>query len=623
MAVIAAAAIAAYHNSLSVPFVLDDHVVVGGNPTIRNLWPLTGPLSPPKADGTTVGGRPVVNLTLAVNYAVSGTEVGSYHAVNLAIHVLAAFVLFGVVRRTLASVGTPFGPDAQLPALAVALLWSLHPLQTSAVTYITQRAESLVGLFYLLTLYCFIRGAVSPKARRWTVLSIAACALGMASKEVMVSAPLVVWLYDRTFIAGTFREAWRRRWWRYAGLFGTWLLLAYLVAGTAGRGGTAGLNTGVTWWAYALTQCEAVVRYLWLSFWPNPLVFDYGMHLVRDPLEVGAEALVLLSLLAATAVALERRPALGFAGVAFFALLAPSSSVIPVATQTMAEHRMYLPLAVIVTLVVAGLYTSFGRRSLFVCFVWAALLGWLTVARNEDYRSELSLWQDTVAKNPSNARAHSNLGKALLDAKRTEEAFEHLAESVRLGPPLPAAHYNLGLILNGQGRKAEARAHYETAVRLNPKYADARVNLGVALLESGEVSEALLHLETAVALAPDHAEAQCNLGNALAMSGRLAEATEHFEEALRLKPDYVLAHANFGSWLHRMGRLDGAERHLARAVELEPDYPRGHYNLGIVLLDLNRPAEAASQFEEALRVQPNFRAARDALDRLRRTTLGR
>ena len=93
-------------------------------------------------------------------------------------------------------------------ALAVAMLWAVHPLQTESVAYIVQRAESLVGLFYLLTLYFVVRGATSARAIVWYAGSVVACLLGMASKEVMVSSPLIVFLYDRAFLAGSFREAW-------------------------------------------------------------------------------------------------------------------------------------------------------------------------------------------------------------------------------------------------------------------------------------------------------------------------------------------------------------------------------------------------------------------------------
>ncbi|MGA2605784.1 MAG: hypothetical protein ABSG14_16325, partial [Verrucomicrobiia bacterium] len=202
---IIAAGIGAYHNSFQGPFILDDVPSILENPQIRHLWPIGEALSP--SANSMVGGHPVVNLSLAVNYALGGLAVWGYHALNLTIHILAALTLFGIVRRTLArpKLREQFGASGEWVALAVAVLWTIHPLQTEAVTYLSERGESLMGLFYLLTLYGFLRGVESPGHGRWFVLSVAACALGMATKEVMVTAPLMVLLYDRTFVSQSFR----------------------------------------------------------------------------------------------------------------------------------------------------------------------------------------------------------------------------------------------------------------------------------------------------------------------------------------------------------------------------------------------------------------------------------
>jgi len=192
-AVIAVAVVAAYSRTYSVPLLFDDGGAIANNASIRHwgsaFWP---PIT------TTAGGRPVLNLSLALNFAISGTSVWSYHALNLAIHGLAALTLFGIFRRTLAP---RVGPAAPGLAFSAALLWALHPLQTESVTYIVQRAESLMGLFYLLTLYCFIRGTEGQKAEEpnpgrpgtsvFLYFSAFFCLLGMATKEVMVSAPLM------------------------------------------------------------------------------------------------------------------------------------------------------------------------------------------------------------------------------------------------------------------------------------------------------------------------------------------------------------------------------------------------------------------------------------------------
>jgi len=475
--VLVVAVLAANWNSFAGPFVFDDLGSIVENPTIRALGRA---LSPPHEQGVTVGGRPLLNLSFALNYAVSGNAVWSYHALNLAIHLAAALTLFGVMRRTLLrpQMRERFGAIATPLALTTAALWALHPLQTESVTYIVQRAESLMGWFYLFALYAFVRATegepsdAQPPARHralWRVLSIGACALGVATKETMVSAPLIVLLYDRTFVSGNFRAAWRERRGYYVALAATWIPLAWLALGTGGRGGTAGFDTAVSAWTYALTQCGAVAHYLRLVFWPQPLVFDYGVNMVRHAADVALPALLVVSLLGAIVVALVRRPALGFLGAWFFAVLAPSSSFVPIASQPVAEHRMYLPLAAVLALLVPVAGAWLGRWILWVWLVAGIICGALTWRRNETYRTELALWSDTVLHRPGNARAQSNLGNALLAV----------------------------------GRAADAVPHYEEALRLNPDYADAENNLGRALVELGRPADAIPHLEAALRAKPD------------------------------------------------------------------------------------------------------------------------
>lgn len=290
-ALLVAAAFLAYHGSFAVPFFFDDHGAITHNASIREWWRWDRILLPP-SDGAGMAGRPVVNASLAFNFALGGTNPWGYHAFNLTLHALSALVLFGFARRTLltAPLREVFGGAATPLAFLIALLWTVHPLQTESVTCVIQRTELLVGFFYLLTLYAFVRAAEKPAARGWPVIAVAAGALGMASKEVMVSAPVLAFLYDRTFIAGSFREAWRQRGRLHLGLAATWLVLAALLWQMGGtRGAAAGFGLGVTWWAYAFRQCEAIVAYLALVIWPHPLVIDYGTEVVTDPTRVAPQ----------------------------------------------------------------------------------------------------------------------------------------------------------------------------------------------------------------------------------------------------------------------------------------------------------------------------------------------
>jgi tetratricopeptide (TPR) repeat protein len=615
-----AAAGAAWYPGFSGAFVFDDLPTIVANPSVRHPESLGALLNAGRA-GLTSSGRPLVHLTLVANYALSGTGVWSYHAFNLAIHLLAGLTLFGIVRRTLL---TPVGAQAccartlqrsdcsnspdqpHLLALAVALLWTLHPLQTESVTYIVQRAESLMGLLCLATLYCFLRSVDSPRPRRWQTAAVAACFLGAAAKESMVIAPLLVLLYDRTFVAGGLRAAWRQHRGLHLALAGSWLLVGWLVLQAGGRGDTAGLGTSVPPAAYALTQAHAIVHYVRLALWPHPLVFDYGTALVGGPAAVWPQLLAIAALVAATAWAWRRAPAVGFLGCWFLLTLAPSSSFVPVASQTMAEHRMYLPLAAIVVFLVMAFH-FFVRRpayTLTLIFTLAVGLGWLTAQRNADYRSARGLWRDTVAKCPANVRARNNLGNALYREGQIPAAVAQYEQARQLQPSSAEAHLNLANALVTLGRPAEALAEADAALRLRPDSADARVLRGNALTRLGRSAEAMQQYEAALQIQPDAADAQISLGFLLAQAGRMEEAIRWFLSALRLHPEQAMAHFGLASALEKKGEAAAAIEHHATALRLQPDLVEAAFALGNLQAAAGRFPAAAEAYRQALRYDP-------------------
>lgn len=605
---IAIAILAAYSNSFHVPFVFDDIGSIEDNETIRSLWPIWKPLSPPPA--TTVTGRPVANLTLAINYGLGGLEPSGYHAFNLAVHALAALTLFGVVRRTLLlpSLRPRFGQRATALALAVALVWAVHPLQTESVTYIVQRVESLMGFFYLFTLYCLIRGAHSGPARWWRTTAVCACALGMGTKEAMVSAPVVVLLYDRVFLGGSLRETLRRRGGVHAALWMTWSILAVEIVRGAGRTGTVSLRTvELTPLHYAMTQCEYLVRYIQLAFWPSPLIIDYGgpdagVPIVRSLSGCWPWALIILFLLAATGVALRSVPRAGFLGAAFFAILAPSSSIVPIITEVAAEHRMYLPLACLVVLVALGGFTlatslPAGGRSLpgrgpglailggLVLAAITASFGWLTFTRNSDYGSALSLWDDTIRKRGSNQRAYINRGTAYETSGRLDLAIADYTRAIDLEPIHPIPRNNRGLVYVHRGMAYEASGQLDLAIAdctraidLNPIHPIPRYNRGLLHVHRGQYREAIADFDTAIKLDPKSVEGYNNRGYALQKLGRHDDAIRDFDRAIALKQDHVNAYNNRGIALSGKGLYRKAIDDFTRAIELEPEAPVAYGN---------------------------------------------
>jgi tetratricopeptide (TPR) repeat protein len=648
---IIAAGLWAYGNSFAGPFVLDDLSSIRDNPTIRHLWPMTGPLAPPHGEGWTVEGRPLLNLSFAVNYALSGLNVGSYHGLNLAIHLLAALALFGVVRRTLAGLNPAADPlgGAGGVAFAAALIWTVHPLQTEAVSYVVQRAESLMALCYLFTLYAFIRSVPGPSRMAWTAAAVAACAAGMATKEVMVSAPVIVFAYDRAFVAGSWREAWRARRWTYGALGSTWLLLGVLALGAGNRGGTSGMGSGVDAWSYWATQPAAVARYLRLCYWPTGQVFDYGTEGLNSP-RADLTAWFLVAAIVGLSVGASlggdrRRLRWGFLGLMFLAVLAPTS-LVPGNRQTLAEHRMYLASApVIVGSVLAGvallnwalplglagitrrLVPALKRqrrdpivtRGVYEVGFWLVVatsvvaLARLTRSRNADYRTAVSLFATDVRRRPENPYARANLGMALFAEGRPEAALGPLRDALRLKPVYPVAEDDLGNVLLRLGHPDEAEACYRRAIAEDRHWAVPHNNLGRALLQEGDLAAAKVELTAALERDPTLTEARVNWAGLLARSGLAAEAEAEYRAILAAQPDQAGAHNDLGILLAHQGDWRRAAAEYRSATSTNPALPEAHANLADALAALGQYPEAVAEYRRALGLRADFTPARDNL----------
>ncbi len=580
--ILVAVTVLVYLNSFSGAFVFDDEHAILENPAVKTLrppWEIFFP-NPPGL---------VVNFTLALNYALGGFDVRGYHACNLLIHLLAGLLLFGVIRRTLliGPMAENYGEAAVGLSLATALIWSVHPLQTESVTYIIQRYESLAGLFYLLTLYSVIRGAASPPGRGWYLLAVGSCALGMATKEVMVTAPVVIFLYDRTFLAGSFR----RRKGLYTGLIATWLVLVAVVLkkSYAKWGGFSYEQTSPV--SYALTQFGVIVEYLKLSAWPRALCLDRQWPIARTVGEIVPAALLIAGLLIAVLWSLRRRSPLGFAGAWFFLILTPTSSIVPIAGPAF-EHRLYLSLAAVVAVAVLSSYRILlrlfpDREKLRLRLSWGlaalivVLLGVLTVDRNRVYHSPVGMWKDVIAKSPRN----------------------------------PGVRTKLGLALAREGKLEEAEAQYRAVLRTDPGFLEARNNLGNLLARRGELEEAIFHYAEAIKRRPGSAEAMNNLGNALVEAGRIEEGIARYREAIKFDPGFADGYTNLGLAFARKGKLDEAIEHYRRAIEVRPDNAAAFNNLGNALARQGKFREAAGCFRQALRLDPKFTPARSNLER--------
>lgn len=591
--ILIAAAVWAYANTFAVPFVFDDIPSIVENPGLRRPWPpwdllvYTG-----KAD-IGISGRPLPNITFALNYAYGGLAVGSYHAFNLAIHAAVALALFGLVRRTLklSRFEGRFASVADAVAFASALVWLVHPLQTKSVTFVVQRIETMAALFFVLTLYALLRDATAAAPRkRWKWVAVLSALCGMATKESCAGLPIAALVFDATFLADGWRDALRKRGKLHAALASTWILLIVLTLTTARVKVAADASDSLPPLDYLTTQSWAIAHYAWLSLWPSPLVFDYGMAGDGVALRTRASEylpyFVPLALIAVAATwgAVRRKP-WAFPLVAAFLVLAPSSSFVPIRLDVVAEHRFYLPLAALATLAFATLVLLAGRNArgasivAGVAVLLAIPLATATRARNRDYASDRAIWADTAEKRPGSARAQTNFGLALYAENDFDGAIERHRRAVELRPDYSEAHHNLASALMQKGQIAEATLAYRRALELEPDAWASHHGLAEALLATGDTAGAMQSFEETLKRNPAQPESHLRLGALKQTQGKKAEALQHFEQALRSTPNDSRLLNILGILSAEQGRLDRAGMYLQRAVAADPSNADARANL--------------------------------------------
>ena len=618
-AVLVVAGIAAYATSFSGVFIGDDVDAIVLNQNLKSLSPIGKAMTAP-AD-TTLAGRPIATLSFAINYAMapSGSRdvmeprpgagpddpfynnVWGYHATNLLIHVLAGLALFGIVRRSLLvpALRDRFGGASTSLAFGVALLWLVHPLHTDSVTFLVQRVESLMGLFVLATLYCSIRAAETEfKSAGWIAAAVAACALGMGTKEVTFAAPILVGAWIFLFRPDV--RLWESPRWLMLGLASTWIILAVLLLTQNSRSLSVGFGLGGwTWWSYLRTQAGVIVHYLWLVFWPRPLVFHYAWLPVGSWLEVLPQIVLLAALGLATLWAFVRRRPVAFCGVWFFLILAPSSSILPIASEVAAEHRMYLPLAAVMSTLVIGGYAaveyfagSAGAapklRKQLAPIVWlgvaaiAVVLAWQTSSRNLVYASVETMTEDNVIGRPDNASAQLLYGVQLFRRRQFPQAEASLRKALDL--PLPPGsdsqprmmmHLYLGAALSSQRKFDEGLPHLREASAMSPDLMDAYGFIAEAQLSQGKARDAVATLEQALAKKPEAVPQLVRLAWILSTSSddtvrNGARAVELSERAVRLTNAGDLSALDIlSAGYAEMGQFDRAIETIGRAKTLD------------------------------------------------------
>jgi tetratricopeptide (TPR) repeat protein len=377
----------------------------------------------------------------------------------------------------------------------------------------------------------------------------------MASKEIVVTAPFIVMLYDRAFRLPTWRALTRPgggRGWLYTAL---WILClgSFAVFSLGARGETAGYASNIHWYEYLYTQCWAIARYLRLVAWPTGLAIDYGFLPIHGLRGVPG-ALLLTAFGGATLFAWTRVERLGwfaFLGSWFFLLLAPSSSVVPIASEIAAERRIYLALAAVLVLIVVGAESA--RRKFFAsappralvagAAALALVLAAATALRSETYRSAESLWRSAAAATPDNPRALGNYGWALYKqpAPKLAEAESAYAKAMARDSTCHFGCLQYATVLSAARNYAAAVPLLERVIARDEGDAQAQREmvfaqreLGLVLMRLGDYPRAITYLEPLAQAFPemDHLVV---LGVAYLAAGRRDDAISAFKRIAALE----------------------------------------------------------------------------------------
>jgi Flp pilus assembly protein TadD len=561
----------AYSNSFHNPFQWDENVCLVQNPVVKNLKYLFDlssgrPADPERCPLSRT--RTVGYLTFAINYKLHGFNVLGYHLFNLMIHLGNALLVYLFILLTFKTPfleGATLKRDSNFVALFSALIFVSHPLQTEAVTYVFQRFASLTAFFYLSSLVFYIRWRLDREDQKtsrfkptaYFILSLVSTVFAMNTKEIALTLPFVILIYEFFFFAGRVRP-------RMLRLLPWFLSLAILPLMGMGAGNQASFRylAELPRQVYLFTQFRVVLTYIRLLFFPahQNIDYDYPVYPSFFVPEVYLSFLFHLAVIGLalylyyrSKVTLRDLRLSSFAILWFFVTLSVESSIIPI-SNIICEYRVYLPsvgwaMAVTVSawVIAEKLTPRFPGLKKIMIALFAAIVilsSVLTYARNAVWKDEMTLWEDVVTKSPNKARGHFSLGVVLGKMGRLDEAIKEFQTSLNLEPNQIKIHLNLGIIYASQGKVDDALKEYETALTIDPKDPAAHYNLAVLFAQIQRLDDAVTEFQTALESNPYDASAHNNLGVVFARQGRLNEAMREFKAALEIEPDHINARNN-------------------------------------------------------------------------------
>ncbi|MCF8229155.1 MAG: tetratricopeptide repeat protein [Bacteroidales bacterium] len=600
---------AVYSNSFSVPFHLDDTAQIQLSQDTKSLdsykdfayWT------------NFISNRPLSKFSLALNYQVHQDEVFGYHLINLIIHVLTSFFVFLFIREILRSPvlkNESLRSNKKFFALAVALLFLVHPIQTQSVTYIVQRMSSMAGLFYLLSCYLYLKARYAwiagNRTSYWIFILAALSGLfAMYSKQNAIIFPVAWLLIDFFFIRNKENRVFKK----YLIFATSTLVIAFLIISFTGNLPRETREIGRA--EYLFTQFKVIMKYIQLSFIPVGQSIDHDIPVSANLIGI-KELFSLMGIILMMAIGVlfyKNKPLISFGIFWFLINLLVTSSIIPI-KDVVFEHRLYLPVFGIIVILTSVVFQLFSKARLkylpYALLAIVLIFSVMAFSRNNIWHSKFSLWKDAVEKAPNKARPNQNYGIALLEKGDYKKARIQFNKVIEIDPEHVDAHFNRGNVRYKLGDYAGAVSDLEFVLQSHPKTPEAYDIIGKSKAKMKDFEGAVTAYDALIQSNPDYQIAYFNRGKVNAVMQNFRDALEDFKTYL----DFNAANAEVmnlvGQTYLEIKDKDSALLYFDKAIDINNNFAMAYYNRGYLQASRRRFNAARRDFSAAIKIDPNL-----------------
>src|SRR6266404_625814 len=595
----------------------DDPQYISDNPYVRQGFTAAG-LRWALTTTEMSNWHPLTWASHMLDVELFGMDAGMHHMVSLCIHVINTALLFLVLRRFRLT---------DIQATLVALLFGVHPLHVESVAWLSERKDVLSTMFLFLAILAYIAYDHHRQPLAYASL-IAAFALGLMAKPMLVTFPFLLMLFDiwplRRLPLDAPAHRGRHRvlsLLRLAIPKVPLLLITLGICAVTVNAQRDALGTVVDYPLLARIENAAVayVIYLRQMLIPVDLACFYPYTPQRPALAVIAAFALLLSI-CFLAYRMTTRPYFLVGWLWFIGMLVPVIGLVQIGGQALADRYSYVPLVGVFVALVLAADDAAIRWHYSPIWNYFGFAGFIAICAVSSTR-QASYWHDSkrlfehaLAVTSANYLAYLQLGSAYASDGAIGDATRAYQSALAIRPDYAEAHNDLGLMLAKQGNVTAALSEYDAALRLDPAYPAAHYNRGLLFQTTGDSSDAINEYQKAISLKSDYVEAHNNLGVLLLHEGALDQARLHLQYAIRLRPDHIAARINLGAVMSEQGDVTGAIAQYRAALQLDPTSVEAYYNLGNGLLRTGDAIAAKDAYKHALQLRPTYQPAREMLD---------